>query len=489
MSATLTPLIGLLGEAAVSTDPAVLGPLASDQSFRPPMPPAALIRVESAERVEALVKWAGETGTPLVPLSSGAPHHRGDTVPEMPGSVIVDLSGMKKVLNINRQHRMAVVEPGVTYAELSKALAAEGLALSMPLAPRATKSVVTSCMDLEPRLNALHQWNYTDPLRCMEVTWGDGNRMFTGEAGGGPRDLEKQWAAQKWQTSPTGPNMCDFYRFLTASQGTMGIVTWASLRCELLPQVERTWLVPAAEPGAVIEFAYQTLRVRFTDGLFLMNAGALACLLGESPEEIRSLRSELPPYLAVANVVGRELLPEDRVRAQEQDIAEIAQRCGLPCLPSVPGARAELVRERAFRPSRAPYWKETLKGGFQEIFFTTTLDRTPAFIEAMQKQAIAAGYPVEDIGIYLQPINMGVACHCEFILPYDPACPRESARMKQLFTEASETFAGMGAYYSRPHGIWARLQLNKDAQSTMTLRKIKGIFDPKGVMNPGKLTV
>ena len=61
--------------------------------------------------------------------------------------------------------------------------------------------------------------------------------------------------------------------------------------------------------------------------------------------------------------------------------------------------------------------------------------------------------------------------------------------MKKLFVAASEALAGMGAYYSRPYGIWSRLQLNKDAQSAGVIQKLKGIFDPNQVLNPGKLCI
>jgi FAD/FMN-containing dehydrogenase len=49
--------------------------------------------------VQKLVKLANETMTPLVPVSSGPPHFRGDTVPGIGGAVIVDLSGMKKIIH------------------------------------------------------------------------------------------------------------------------------------------------------------------------------------------------------------------------------------------------------------------------------------------------------------------------------------------------------------------------------------------------------
>jgi FAD/FMN-containing dehydrogenase len=488
VSVAVDALSAIVGGARVSRDPEEVETYASDSSFAAPMNPAAIVKVQNAGEVESLVKWANRTHTPLVPVSSGSPHLRGDTVPEMPHSVIVDLSGMKRILSVNRLHRMVVVEPGVTYGELQAFLAGAGLTLSVPLATKATKSVLASALELEPRLNALHQWAYTEPLRCVEVTWGDGNRMFTGEAGGAPPDLETQQGMEKWQVSATGPNMLDFYRLLTGAQGTMGIVTWASLRCDVLPQSERTFLVPASGLDDLIEFVRRVLYHRFSDGLFMMNGAALACLLGESSDEVRALCRRLPRWVAVVNVVGRELLPRERVEAQSLDIADIAGSYGLKLLPWVDGAGGEEVRSKAFQPSRVPYWKETLHGAFQEIFFATTLDRTPDFVATMQKQAETAGYPVEDLGVYIQPVNMGTSCHCEFLLPYGAGDSVETARVKRLFREASEALLSAGAYFSRPYGDWAPLQLNRDAQSATILRKLKGIFDPNGILNPGKLS-
>jgi FAD/FMN-containing dehydrogenase len=59
--------------------------------------------------------------------------------------------------------------------------------------------------------------------------------------------------------------------------------------------------------------------------------------------------------------------------------------------------------------------------------------------------------------------------------------------MKELYTRASEDLLNQGAYYSRPYGIWAPMAFNRDAQTTVVLKKIKGIFDPNNVLNPGKL--
>jgi FAD/FMN-containing dehydrogenase len=489
MSSLKEKLVGIVGPAGVSEEESALLEYSRDRSFAKPMKPRFVVKVKNASEVQALVKLANETKTPLVPVSSRGPRRKGDTVPTAPEAVIVDLSGMKKIININRQQRMAVVEPGVTYEELLPALAKEGLTISVPLAPKAGKSVVASVLDMEPRLNALHQWNFIDPLRCTEVVWGDGNRMFTGEAGGSPMDLAKQWEAEKWQVSGTGPMMLDFYRLLTGSQGSMGIVTWASLKCDIDTQVHEMHFATGKKLTDVTELAYKVTRLRLGNELMVVNGPCLASLLGESAAEVAALARELPNWIAMIGIGGRDILPEERVRSNTLDIADLAQSLGLELKSGLPGIAGDKALAKVMSPSASRYWKDTYKGASQDIFFTTTLDETPKFVARMQELAEEAGYPAGDIGVYIQPQNMGTCYHLEFTLPYDEADKAQRLAVEGLFTKASEAFSSMGAYYLRPHGIWARLQMNKDAASAQLLKKLKGIFDPNGIMNTGKLGV
>jgi len=480
-------LIEIVGQDNVLDSPDVLEMYSKDKSFTNELAPSMVVKVQTASEVQHIVKWANQTKTPLIPVSSGAPHYRGDTVPSVPGAVIVDLSGMKRIISVNQTHRIAVIEPGVTYGELQAELAKHGLTVPMSLAPRATKSVLASLLETEPRMNSLHQWCLLDPIRCVEVTWGDGNRMYTGEAGGSPMNLEQQWAAEKWQIEPTGPLMLDFYRMLTGAQGTMGIVTWASVKCENLQQIHKMYCVSGNTLDELMDFAYKIIRFRFSDEFFLVNSSYLASLLGETPEEITSLRGQLPEWIALVGIAGRNLLPEERVAAQEADIAEMAAEFGLQMTPGINGISGETLLNAVSQPSRKDYWKETYKGAFQDIFFTTTLDKSSAFLDIMRKQAEKNGYPLKDIGMYLQPQNMGTSYHCEFTLPYNEKDPQETRRMRALFEKTSCELSSMGAYFLRPYGLWSRLQLNRDAQSYAMLEKLRAIFDPNGIMNPGKL--
>lgn len=480
-------LTKIAGKDNVLDEISILEKYSCDKSFAMSIIPRYVVKVQNGAQAESLVKLANKTKTPLVPVSSGAPHYKGDTVPSVPEAVIADLSGMKRILNINKTHRIAVIEPGVSYEELDMALAKEGMEIAPCLAPRATKSVVGSLLELEPRLNAMHQWAYTDPLRCMEVTWGDGNRMYTGEAGGYVMNLEQQWMEDKWQVEPVGPMMLDFFRLLTCAQGTMGLVTWASVRCELKHQTHRSFFVTAKKVEELIEFVWQVVHFRFSDELFIMNNAQLASLLGEDAEEIEALKKVLPAWVALVGVGGRDLLPEERAAQQEADIADITQRCGLPMVPAAGCVSAEKAMNYAKGVCKGIYWKERLKGAFQDIFFTTTLDKTAAFISRMYALAIEEKYCPTDIGIYIQPLHCGSAYHVEFTLPYDPQSKKETEMVQALFMKASLKFAAMDAFYARPYGIWADIQMNKDAMGKKALNKLKGIFDPNGIMNPGKL--
>ena len=269
-------LVALVGEKNVLDDPETLDTYSRDQSFARMMKPRFVVKPKNVDEVQKIVGWANKTNTPLVPVSSGPPHFHGDTVPGVSGAVVVDLSGMKKIININRRNRIAIIEPGVTYSELQPALAREGMRLSTSLLPRANKSVIASLLEREPRLNCRYQWSSLDPLRCLEIVWGDGNRLWTGGAGHDVMNLEQQWEQEKRQVDPAGPAQTDFYRFLSAAQGSMGIATWASLKCEVLPQLHKLFFVPAKKLDDLTDFTYRLLKFRYADELFLMNNTNLA---------------------------------------------------------------------------------------------------------------------------------------------------------------------------------------------------------------------
>jgi FAD/FMN-containing dehydrogenase len=480
-------LVEIVGGANVSDDAATLDAYSKDMSFVNQTRPVRVVKPQSAGEVKQIVALANETLTPLVPVSSGPPHFRGDTVPSTGGAVVVDLSGMKKIIFVDRARRVAMVEPGVTFGELIPAARKEGIRLNMPLMPRASKSVVGSMIEREPVLMPSYQWDISDPVACLEVIFGTGDDFRTGQAAG-PGTVEEQWAVGGVQKAPYGPHVAAWHRLVQGAQGTMGIVTWASLRCELLPSLEEPFVVGSAQLGPLLELADWLIRLRMVNECFALSNTDLAAMFAEQwPADFGRLKADLPAWTLFYTVAGYEYYPEERVSTNIADIAALTQRLGLEAAKSIGRLSARDILKAVQAPSPEPYWKLRSKGSCEDVFFLATNDRIEHLVGIMDGLAVQAGYPVADRGVYVQPTVQGTSCHCEFNLFYDPNDVAETQRVKELAATATRTLMDNGAFFSRPYGDSAKLIMNRDAATVGVLKKLKQIFDPNEVMNPGKL--
>lgn len=185
-------------------------------------------------------------------------------------------------------------------------------------------------------------------------------------------------------------------------------------------------------------------------------------------------------------ISGYEIFPEERISYQKNEILNIASQFGLLPRPSISGISAKRLLESLEEPSE-PYWKLKPKGASCDIFFLTTLDKVSKFISLMYQISNDHRYDIRDLGIYVQPIQQGRSCHCEFNLIYDPNDLKEVDKIKKLFSIASRAMMKEGGFFSRPYGSWAQMAYNKDAGSREAVRNLKKIFDPNNIMNPGKL--
>jgi len=475
-------LATIIGDDNVLAGQDILQEYSKDLSFVPPIRPGSIVKPGNLSEVQSIVKWANKTGTPLIPVSSGTPHFNGDTVPGVGGATIVDLSGMKRIIRIDRRNRVAMIEPGVTFGEMIPALEKEGLAPFLTFLPRSSKSVVTSFLERTPITIPRHHWEAQDPLQCVEVIYGDGELMRTGSAAG-PGTLEEQWKVGRAQLRGMGPSQVDFTRLLQGAQGTMGIVTWATIRCRPLPKVKKTFLVVSDDIAPIIDLVYKITYKKLGEELLIMNNTELSSVMGKERKSIE----KFPQWVLYYSIDGDGFFPEDKVAYQENESIKLAQEVGLEIKTEFSGVRAKDVSAVVSRPSQDPYWKLESKGGNQDVFFITTLDRSSKFISRMHELADKYQHPSESIGIYLQPTIQGCNCHLEFSLNYDPENKLETDAVRQLVKEGSEVLARMGGFFSRPYGTWSQFAYDREGMTVIGQRKLKDIFDPKGIMNPGKL--
>ena len=484
---TQDKLTEIVGAGNINVEQPTLEEYSKDMSFVNAVKPGCIVKPKTMADIEAIVKLANETLTPLVPVSSGPPHFRGDTVPGIGGTIIVDLSGMKKIIKVDRTNRVAMFEPGVTFDELIPAVAKEGLRLNMPLLPRMSKSVTGSLLEREPVVMPKYHWDIGDPLACVEVIFGTGDMFRTGAAAG-PGTLEEQWAAGGAQKEAAGPSAFSLYRVIQGAQGTMGIVTWASARCELIPELEEPFLIGSSKLNDLLEMVNWLIRLRLVNECFVLNNTNLAAIMAKKwPGDYRELKDTLPPWVLFFNIAGYEYLADERVSGQIVDMKEIAQRVGLEPVQTIGEISASELLKAAQGPSEEPYWKLRHKGACHDIFFLTIYDNLPGLVDTMYDEANAIGYPTSEMGIYLQPIVQGTNCHCEFNLFYDPKNRSESACVKELSERIVTSLMAKGAFFSRPYGTNTGTIINRDAATVTALKKVKTVLDPNCIMNPGKL--
>ncbi len=479
-------LVTIVGPDKVINEPQVLQAYSQDMSFVNQVRPACVVMPNKADEVQKIIQLANDTQTPLVPISSGPPHFRGDTVPSTGGAVIVELSQMKKVIFVDRARRVAMVEPGVTFGELIPAVNKEGLRLNMPLLPRKSKSIVGSILEREPVIMPKYQWDISDPLACAGLFFGTGDEFRTGQAAG-PGTIEEQWAVGGVQKAPYGPGTGSWHRLIQGAQGTMGIVTWVSMRCEILPSLEEPFVVGSSDLDSLLELTSWLIRLRNVNECFILNNTNLAAIFAKKyPTEYQNLKDNLPAWTLFYNLAGYEYFPEERISAYIKEIDDLTQRLRIEAAKTVGGVSANEILKAVQQPSGEPYWKLRYKGACEDIFFLTIYDKLEGQIRVVNNLADKAGYGASNLGIYIQPVVQGTGCHCEFNLFFDSGNLIELDRVKTLSASATKELMARGAFFSRPYGENTGMIVNRDAATVAVLHKFKKIFDPNNIMNPGK---
>jgi hypothetical protein len=329
----------------------------------------------------------------------------------------------------------------------------------------------------------------TDPMLCVEIIFGTGDRMRTGEAAG-PDTLKEQWEIGKAQISPFGPTQMDPQRLVSGAQGSIGIVTWMSLKCRFLSKLSRAFFVPSTTLEPLIELSYRLTQIRFTGNIFILNGLNLACLLRRTPGEIGDLSDKLPQWVMFVSCEGYGPLPEQKIQYLEDDLNDLRDMAGsydLKINTTVAGVNSEDLASLLAMPSPEPYWKLRLKGCFDEVFFLTTQGKTPEFAKIMAEIAQQQGYPARNIGVYIQPVVQGTSCHCEFDFYYDPANQAESKKTQEVVSDVADKMEARGAFFSRPYPEWIDVAYRHSSDTVDMQKKIKDIFDPNWILNPGKL--
>ena len=451
----------------------------------PSRAPNYVVRVKSSAEAQKIVQLANKENLPVIPSSSGI-HFNGNVVASQ-GGIVVDLSGMRKVVEFDERNRKVLIEPGVTFKELGAKLKKKQAMTMNPLLPHAKSAVVTSCLERQPALNP--QFEYGEPISSMEMIWPTGELFRTGTASS--TGYPKNFADGGY---PYGPGPIDPIRLLQGAQGTMGMVTWANIKTEYLPPVNKSFFIGFDSMETMVEAIYAIQRRRIGhECLALDNLNLATILAKDMTGSFNKLRKALPAWSVLLILGGGRWFPEEKIAFQEEALRELQANVfpDSPLAEVIPEYGSTRILPDLLRnpwPADRIYWKWRSRGACQDMFFITILEEVPLFVDAISAVVGKCGFDITNLGMYIQPIENASAAHLEFNFYYNPNSVEEIATAEVSYATAIEEALKLEAHFSRPYGkIMSDLVYEKAGSYTSLLKQTKDIFDPNHIMNPGKL--
>lgn len=414
--------------------------------------PAAVLWAESVEDVQAIVRLAGKHHVPLIPRGAGTGVSGGAHA--TPGSVVLVLDRMNKILELNPDDEIARVEPGVINADLGAAAARFGL---MYAPDPASYQISTIGGNVATNAGGLRCAKYgvtRDAVLALDVVMADGELIHTGH-----RTFK-------------GVAGYDLTGLMVGSEGTLGIVVGATVRLRYLSTDIRTLAVFFDDLGAATSGILALGKARVQPCILeLLDGPSLRELDGHHGSDL----SQRGNALLLVQFDGRAAAEEARIAA------EVLQDLGGAVNIEDPEEAERLVDLR--RHSRGLDVDSDITVG-EDV--AVPRSRLKDYVEALGAMAVRRGVGVRVIA-HAGDGNL----HPTFWVA-EPE-PAKIQALNAALDESIDMALEMGGTITGEHGIgqyklrWLPLEQREEVLKLQ--RGIKALFDPQGILNPGKAIV
>lgn len=452
--AVVNELCAIVGPSHVLTSPADLICYSADATWRRAKPHAVVLP-ESTEQVAAIMRLANRERIPVTPRGAGT-GLTGGAVP-LHGGIVLSLTRMNRLLEIDRRNLLAVVEPGVITAELARAAEAQGL--FYPPDP-ASHKVSTIGGNLANNAGGPRCFKYgvtRDYVLGLEVVLPTGEVLRTGG---------------KTVKNVTG---YDLTRLMVGSEGTLGVITQATLR--LIPQPETKQTLLAVFPK--LDDASQAVGE-------VVAGGVVPCSLELMDQScIRVVEEHMHlglPVEAEAILLAEVDGYREAVARQVEQTAAIFSRCGAA---EVRVARTPAEAEELWKARRSvnPALTRIAPTKIGEDIAVPPSE-VPAFIRKFQYLRQQYGLPMVVYG-HAGDGNL----HPNTVI--DRRDPAAVARVEEWLGELARLALDLGGTLSGEHGIGSAkapyLEWELGPVGMQVMRAIKRALDPLHILNPGKM--
>ncbi len=445
----------IAGKKNVLDTPEDLAVYGYDATFED-SPPDVIVLPTGTEQVSRIIKLAGENKIPVIPRGMGS----GLAAASVPfsGGILLTLSRMNRLIEIDRENRTAFVEAGIITAPFQAEV--EKLGLFYPPDP---SSIKHSCIGGNIACNAggprcLKYGVTGDYVKGLTVVLPDGEIIKTG---GKPiKDV-------------TG---YDLTSLMVGSEGTLGVITEALLRLISKPvfvQTARADFRTMSEAGKAVNAVLSAGIVPAT--LELMDESAIRCVR-------EAMQMDLPQDIEAMLIIEADGSDEATVK---REIEEIARVCSENQVRDVIVAKSEAERAALWnaRRSVSPSLARMAPNKLGEDI-TVPLSEIPETIQRLK--AVSRKYDLP-IVIFGHAGDGNLHPNVLFDKRDKEQWEKVNAAVKEIFEIALD----VGGTLSGEHGVGvlkrAYLEKAVGMRSILLQRGIKEAFDPIGIMNPGKI--
>lgn len=415
--------------------------------------PAAVLWPEKTEDVMRIIRYAYEKGLPVIPRGAGT-GMTGGSVP-VKGSLLMSLERMNRLIELDGENMTVLVEPGIINGRLQREVEKEGLFYPPDPASMNFCTIGGNVAVNAGGPRALKYGVTRDYVMGLEAVLPDGSLIRTGVR------------------THKGVVGYDLTRLLTGSEGTLAVITKIRLR-----------LLPLPEDVITLLALFDDLAIAGKAVSSILSARIIPRTIEFMDREAIMATEKFHPLGLPAGTEALLLIEIDgavsTIRKEAERVVEILHRLG----SDVRMAEDEGARERLWEARRsispALYHISPHKIN-QDI--VVPRNKIPEMIIGLRRLS-------EEKGVRI--VNFGHAgdgnIHVNIMV--DKSNEEEYRKGQALVKDIFELTLSLGGTISGEHGVgltkipYIKMEISEKELSIM--KGIKGVFDPKGILNPGK---
>jgi glycolate oxidase len=408
----------------------------------------------STEEVSGIAALAHRNRIPLIPRGSGT-NLSGGTV-AVQGGIVVHLSRMNRILEIDIPNRTATVEPGVITLDLQTRLLKQGFLYAPDPASQKVSTLGGNFAENSGGPHCLKYGVTTNHVLGAEIVLSDGTVVWTGgKSADGPR--------------------YDLTGVLVGSEGTLALAT--QLILQILPSPESVKTLLAVYD--TVADAGNTVSAIIAEGIVPATLEMMDQLVMKAVEE--SVHAGYPLDAAAVLIIELDGMAD----GMERQAGKIVEICRRHRVREVRAARDDRERAELWAGRKGAFGAVArLRPSYLVCDGTVPRTKLPGVLEQVLEVGRTFDLPIGNV------FHAGDGNLHPLIL-FDERNSEERDRVQQAASQILKICADAGGTISGEHGIGTEklgeMPLVFSKSDLEAMRRVKQAFDPEGIWNPGKL--